>query len=86
MLGATSKFGVVPSRDRILQVTVKANPVARELAATAAFLAIEGNPNPWAETQRRKPEKADRFLDSAKDLYRQLRLVDTPAALPEICG
>jgi uncharacterized protein YwgA len=82
--GSSSKSAVLPSRDRVLQATVKANPVALELAATAAFLAIEGNPSPWAETQRRKPEKADKFLDSAKDLYRQLRLVDTPKALPEI--
>jgi hypothetical protein len=60
-----------------------ADPVALELAATAAFLALEGEPDPWGETARRKPEKAAR-LDQAKSLYVKLQAVPTPSPLPSI--
>jgi len=69
-------------RERLLQTVVKANPVALELAATAAYLAREGYSNPWAETYRRKPDKAAHFLEAAKELYRQLSSIKTPIALP----
>ena len=59
--------------------------VALELAATAAFLKIEGFPDPWAETERRKPEKAaDNRIDQAKELYRRLSQMPTPKRLPVI--
>ena len=54
-----------------------------ELAATAAFLASEGERDPWHETARRKPEKAAR-LDDAKKLYQRLRAISLPVPLPEI--
>lgn len=69
----------------IVSLAKEANPVALELAATAAFLAAEGNPDPWGETARRKPEKArGEMLDQAKKLYARFRAVQTPKALPNI--
>lgn len=65
--------------------------VELELAATAAFLyADEGigrnrNGDPWAETARRKPDKAgDGRLARAKAGYRRLRALPTPEPLPPI--
>lgn len=84
VVDAKAKANVEPSRRQMLELTVKANPVALELAATAAYLAIEGDSSPWVETQRRKPEKAEKFLDSAKVLYQHLRSIATPTPLPEI--
>jgi uncharacterized protein len=56
-----------------------------ELAATAAFLAVQGECNPWIETARRKPEKAtDIRLEKAKALYRSFQQIDTPKQLPKI--
>ena len=72
------------ARMRILRIGVKANPIALELAATAAYLALEKDSDPWAETRRRKPEKADKHLDGAKKLYAELRSIRTPKALPNI--
>jgi hypothetical protein len=48
-----------PARTRLAQEMVNADAVELELAATAAFLAQERFPDPWAETARRKPEKAE---------------------------
>jgi len=73
-----------PARKQILELGLKAGPIALELAATAAFLAKEGEPDPWNETARRKPDKAERSLDAAKALYSKLRSVATPAPLPAI--
>ena len=72
------------ARKEILEVGVKANPISLELAATAAFLAKEGHGDPWAETSRRKPEKAEKFLEDAKALYAKLRDIKTPKQLPAI--
>jgi len=73
------------SRARLVQEMVNADAVELELAATGAFLANEGFSDPWAETARRKPEKAeDGRLDRAKQLYRQLQQIRTPCALPAI--
>ena len=57
-----------------------------ELAATAAFLsAEEGQVDPWGETARRKPEKAnDGRLEKAKRAYQELLVFDTPKKLPQI--
>ncbi|MGA9866296.1 MAG: hypothetical protein WBQ75_07615 [Acetobacteraceae bacterium] len=54
-----------------------------ELAATAAFLAQqEGVSDPWAETARRKPEKAAHGrLEGARDAYARLR-AETGNRLP----
>lgn len=78
------KAAPAPVRQQLVQTAVQADPVALELAATAAFLAAEGNPDPWAETERRKPEKAAARLNEAKALYRALQQVDTPRHLPGI--
>ena len=75
---------VPPARLALVRAAVQADPVALELAATAAFLAAEGNPDPWAETERRKPEKAAIRINEAKALYRALQQVDTPRRLPKI--
>lgn len=57
-----------------------------ELAATAAFLSIIKNTDdPWAETERLKPEKsADGRLEKAKASYRNLMDIITPTPLPPI--
>lgn len=71
------------TRVELIRRALNANPVDLELAATAAFLAREGEPDPWVETARRKPEKASR-LDEAKSLYIILQEVPTPLSLPAI--
>ncbi len=62
-----------------------ADSIVLELAATAAFLAEEGISDPWEETARRKPAKADvGRLELAKSLYRELSRIETPKPLPVI--
>lgn len=62
-----------------------ADPVELELAATAAFLAIDGFANPWAETAKRKQEKsANGRLDRSRDLYSKLQEFQVPKRLPHI--
>lgn len=74
-----------PARARLAQEMVGADAVELELAATAAFLANEGFPDPWAETARRKPEKAEgERLELAKQLYRRLQQIPAPHTLPAI--
>jgi uncharacterized protein len=91
--GTYSIFKTAPSskisepdfrRSKILEIAVKADPIALELAATAAYLAKEGSKDPWAETQRRKPDKAEKSLAPAQALYKQLRTIQTPVPLPQI--
>lgn len=74
-----------PSSPRValIHLAQEANPVDLELAATAAYLALEGIKDPWAETAARKPDKAGN-IESAKDLYRKLSGIDSPETLPEI--
>ncbi len=72
------------ARRTILELGMKANPISLELAATAAFLAKEEEDSPWAETERRKPEKAKKWLQQAKALYAELKKVKTPKQLPAI--
>lgn len=82
---AAPKPGKVdPARKEILKLTVKANPISLELAATAAFLAKENSRDPWAETSRRKPDKAEKYLDDARVLYSKLRAINTPKRVPAI--
>ncbi len=81
---AAQPSGASEARKQILSVGAKANPVSLELAATAAYLALEGQSDPWTETQRRKPEKAKKNLSDAKRLYAELKLIKTPKALPNL--
>jgi len=72
-----------PARRRLAQEMVNADAVELELAATALFLSYEKAPDPWGETERRKPEKAaNGRLDRAKQLYQKLRQIQTPESLP----
>jgi uncharacterized protein YwgA len=87
--GAYSVFNVSGSAhhidaamQEIINISTSSNPVALELAATAAFLADEGYPHPWEETEARKPEKA-KYLDLAKEVYSKLLRIRTPNPLPE---
>jgi uncharacterized protein len=77
----------VPSaRLDLARIANSADAVELELAATALFLAREGRTkDAWAETERRKPEKASNGrLDKAKVLYRKLAAVNTPNPLPAL--
>jgi hypothetical protein len=61
-------------RSQAIHLGKEADPVDLELAATAAFLALRGEPDPWRETARRKPDKATSSrLKSAKALYSRFR-------------
>lgn len=72
-------------RRRLAQELVNVDAVELELAATALFLASERFQDPWAETARRKPEKADSGrLQRARQLYDRLRNIPTPRPLPSI--
>lgn len=75
---------ILKARGDFISRVAKADPIALELAATAAFLATEGEPDSWGETSRRKPEKAATRLDEAKSLYKQLQTFSTPKSLPKI--
>jgi uncharacterized protein YwgA len=71
------------ARVELIARAAKADPVELELAATAAFLA--SNNDPWAETAKRKPDKATaERLKGAKQLYEEMLLIKTPKALPKI--
>jgi uncharacterized protein YwgA len=74
---------VQEARQRIAQETARADAIELELAATALFLAQTGVQNPWVETARRKPDKAEGRLDRAQALYGQLRQIQTPRPLPQ---
>ena len=73
-----------PNRIRLTREAARSDAVLLELAATAAYLAQEGKPQPWAETARRKPDKAaDGRLERAKELYARLRTA-SDNALPDV--
>ncbi len=73
------------TRVQLAREMVNADAVELELAATAAYLSYEGHQDPWAETKRRKPDKADAGrLDKAKQLYARLLKIQTPNPLPAI--
>jgi len=73
------------ARRRIAHEMVNADAVELELAATALYLAFERVPDPWGETARRKPDKAEGGrLERARQLYEQLRRIPTPRPLPPI--
>ena len=67
------------------KIASEANAVELELAATAAFLAVEGSVDPWGETACRKPDKAAAGrLEKAKVLYAQFAHLKTPKTIPSI--
>jgi hypothetical protein len=73
-----------PGRIRLTREAARSDAVLLELAATAAYLAQEGKPQPWTETARRKPDKAaEGRLERAKELYARLRTA-SDNALPNI--
>jgi len=78
-------------RVRFVTAAAQIGAIELELAATAAFLyAAEGigrdrSSDPWAETARRKPEKAgDGRLEHARAAYERLQAIATPEPLPPI--
>jgi hypothetical protein len=76
---------VAPARRRLAREATAASAIELELAATAAFLAGTGSRDPWGDTARFKPQKAQGGrLENAKMLYRQLQQIDTPKQLPRI--
>lgn len=79
-----SKSDATEPRVELIKEASQADAIALELAATAAFLSIEGIEDPWRETQRRKPEKAAIRLAEARSLYGRLKAINTPQALPDI--
>lgn len=73
------------SRCRFAKAAAESDAVELELAATAVFLSIEGYEDPWSETARRKPEKAENGrLDRARELLHSLASLPTPVPLPPI--
>jgi uncharacterized protein YwgA len=68
---------------RLLELANTANPIDLELAATAIYIAETSNEDPWEETRRRKPEKANR-IESAKQLVVQLRNLNVLKPFPPI--
>jgi hypothetical protein len=78
--------GSIPAaRRRLAAEGAAADAVELELAATAVFLAKAGYPDPWGETARRKPEKAEGGrLQRALVLYRRIAAIETPEPLPKI--
>jgi hypothetical protein len=77
-----------PIRCQFVTEAAKIGAIQLELAATAAFLHVDeglDGPEAWAETARRKPEKAQQGrLEAAQTAYRRLLRLQTPAALPAI--
>lgn len=72
-------------RAKLLAITVGADAIALELAATAALLKEEGHADFWAETKRRKSLKATPIaLKEAQTLWEKLRQIETPRALPSL--
>lgn len=73
------------TRTQVAKIAAGADAIELELAATAAFLACDGNTDPWGETAKRKPEKASvARIAGAKNLYRELQKIKTPKRLPAI--
>jgi uncharacterized protein YwgA len=78
-------FHANDARQRLAQELVNVDAVELELAATAIFLAHEHFQDPWTETARRKPDKAEGGrIDRARQLYHRLRSIPTPRSLPLI--
>ena len=77
--------GQSAERDALIEKCAEVGPIELELAATAAFLSRTGERDPWSETARLKPEKAEEGrLEKAKELFASLRAIPTPDPLPDI--
>jgi uncharacterized protein YwgA len=71
------------SMQQFIDITVSANPIALELAATALFVAInEKGQEVWARTAQLKPEKLQ-HLEDARAIYSKLLAV-SPSTLPNL--
>ncbi len=71
--GVDDSGSVDSVESELVQKAAHSSSIELELAATAAYFAVKENPDPWAETQSRKPEKAtDERVKSAKQLYAEL--------------
>lgn len=85
---ATDQAGprAMDDRSRFAEAAASIDSIELELAATAAFLsAVERSPDPWGQTARRKPEKAEGGrLERAKAAYQLLRSLPTPQPLPDL--
>jgi hypothetical protein len=77
---------VLGDRARFAETAASIDSIELELAATAAYLAVEeGSADPGDETARRKPEKVgDGRLERAKQAYGRLRSLKVPRPLPEL--
>jgi hypothetical protein len=85
VVGEQPSPSVRPARRRLAEEAASADAIELELAATAVFLAKEGQRDPWRETARRKPEKAEGGrIERAQALYRRLSAIETPLPLPAI--
>jgi len=72
-------------RRELVAIANSADPIELELAATAAFLFLGGENDPWTETAKRKPEKArEGRLERAKALYKNFSSVPAPTPLPKL--
>lgn len=83
--GAVANVPATP-RQRLASEAARADAIVLELAATAVFLRKEENvQDVWAETARRKPEKAtEARLSDAKALLRSLAAIQVPQPLPAV--
>ena len=73
------------ARRELASQAAKASSLVLGLAATAVYLSREGCANPWAETERRMPGRAEEGrLEKAKELLRQLKRIEVPNPLPDI--
>lgn len=84
-LGNTEPTAASSQHAAFTKAAAGISSIELELLATAAFLHAEGAADPWAETGRRKPDKAaDGRLENAKASYANLRQIPTPKPLPDI--
>ena len=77
----TSEYSEV--RSAFSDIAKTASNVEFELAVTAAFIASRNIQNPWDEVRKRKPRKAN-SIPRAKQLYEQIKAVESPVELPVI--
>jgi uncharacterized protein YwgA len=77
---------VTGPRAEFAQAAASIDAIELELAATAAYLSVEGGyDDPWEETRRRKPDKASaERIAGAKAAYRTLKAIDTLEDLPNL--
>ncbi|PHR54287.1 MAG: hypothetical protein COA47_15645 [Robiginitomaculum sp.] len=80
-----AKSPVNKAAEKIAHLGADANSVVLELAATAAYLSLDGSKKPWEKTKELKPSKATQErIAEAKSLYSELSKIDLPEPLPEL--